>query len=240
MTFQIFIIGGVLTLMNPPLSLIDSSTERTTAVTDAILSGLALGGGIYLLRLNQPDYWKAGLWAGAFGLLALAAALGAIAHGFKMSPAANRRWWYFLNFALSLTIAFFVVGVSYDLGGLATAQVALPVMIAMGTAFGAVTLFFPGRFIIFILYEAIAMLLALGAYGWLAVTGPLPGAGWMATGVLVNIIAAGVQAGWDGRHKPITFIWQFDQNGLYHLIQMVGVIFLLVGLHLALPADMNP
>jgi hypothetical protein len=50
----------------------------------------------------------------------------------------------------------------------------------------------------------------------------------------VTIIAAVVQAGWDGKASPLTFIWQFDQNGLYHLIQMVGVVLLLVGLRMGL------
>jgi predicted ferric reductase len=78
------------------------------------------------------------------------------------------------------------------------------------------------------------MLFALGAYGWLAINNQLPGAGWMAAGVLVTLIAAGVQALWKGQARPLTFIWQFDQNGLYHLIQMVGVVLLLVGLRIGL------
>jgi len=187
-----------------------------------------------MLQIGQADPWKAGLWAWAFGLLALAAALGAIAHGFKMSPAANLRFWQPLNLALGLVVALFVVGVVYDLWGLAAAQTVLPVMLAMGVAFFGVTFVFPGIFLIFIFYEAAAMLFALGAYGWLAVNGHLSGAGWMAAGVLVTLIAAGVQALWKGQTRPLTFIWQFDQNGLYHLIQMVGVVLLLVGLRFGL------
>jgi hypothetical protein len=49
----------------------------------------------------------------------------------------------------------------------------------------------------------------------------------------VTIIAAAVQVGWNGRDNPLTLLWQFDQNGLYHLIQMVGVALLLVGLRTA-------
>jgi hypothetical protein len=56
----------------------------------------------------------------------------------------------------------------------------------------------------------------------------------MAAGVLVTIIAAVVQAGWNGQANPLTLVWQFDQNGLYHLIQMAGVGLLLVGLRTAL------
>lgn len=188
----------------------------------------------HLLQIGQADPWKAAVWAWAFGLLALAAVLGAIAHGFQMSPAANLRFWQPLNLALGLVVALFVVGVVYDLWGLAAAQTVLPVMLVVGAAFFVVTLVFPGIFLVFIVYEAAAMLFALGAYGWLAINNQLPGAGWMAAGVLVTLIAAGVQSLWKGQVRPITFIWQFDQNGLYHIIQMVGVVLLLVGLRIGL------
>lgn len=195
---------------------------------------LGLGCVFHLLQISQADPWKTTLWAWAFGLLALAAALGAVAHGFKMSPAANLRFWQPLNLALGLVVALFVVGVVYDVWGLGVAQTALMVMLGIGVAFFGITLVFPGIFLVFILYEAAAMLFALSAYGWLTVTGQLPGAGWMTAGVLVTLIAAAVQALWDGKARPVTFIWQFDQNGLYHLIQMVGVVLLLVGLRVAL------
>jgi hypothetical protein len=190
-----------------------------------------------LLQIGQGDPWKAGLWAWAFGLLALAAALGTVAHGFKMSAVTNQRFWQPLNLALGLTVALFVVGVVYDIWGLAAAQQILPLMLSFGVVFFAVTQVIGGAFLVFIFYEAAAMFFALGAYGWLAATGRLPGAAWMAAGVLVTMIAAAVQAGWNGRKRPLTFIWQFDQNGLYHLIQMVGVILLLLGLRAALLAS---
>jgi hypothetical protein len=107
-------------------------------------------------------------------------------------------------------------------------------MVAIGIVFFGITLLRPGNFTIFIIYEAVAMLFALSAYVWLAVSGRLPGAGWMAAGVLVTILAAVVQAGWKGQDNPLIMIWQFDQNGLYHLIQMVGVVLLLMGLRIAL------
>jgi hypothetical protein len=201
-----------------------------------MLTLLALGCALHLLQIGQADPWKAGLWAWAFGLLALAAALGTVAHGFKMSVATNQRFWQPLNLALGLTVALFVVGVVYDVWGLAAAQQILPIMLGVGVVFFVIQAI-RDIFLVFIIYEAVAMLFALGTYGWLAATGRLPGAGWMAAGVLVTIIAAAVQAGWNGRQQPLTFIWQFDQNGLYHLIQMVGVILLLLGLRAALLAN---
>lgn len=49
----------------------------------------------------------------------------------------------------------------------------------------------------------------------------------MLTGVLVTIVAAVVQAtGTVG--KPI--FWYFDNNGVFHLVQMAGMVLLFIGL----------
>ena len=71
------------------------------------------------------------------------------------------------------------------------------------------------------------MLFALVAYGWLAINQQLAGVGLMAAGILVTMMAAGVQA---GESVSFTFIWKFDHNGAFHLIQMVGIILLTAGL----------
>ncbi len=210
---------------------IDIPTEQTTAVTDAILALLTLGALVYLLQLGQFQPWKAGLWGWVMGLLALAAALGAIAHGFKMSPEVNRFFWYPLNLALGLVIGLFVAGVTFDLWGLAAARRLLPVMLGVGGLFFVITLLVPGSFLVFIIYEAAGMLFALGAYSWLAWQGRLPGAGWMAAGVLVTVVAAAVQA---SESLSLTLIWPFDHNGLYHLIQMGGLLLLVIGLRAGL------
>ncbi len=68
---------------------------------------------------------------------------------------------------------------------------------------------------------------------WVAYRGHLEGAWLMAVGIFVTIIAAGVQA---GNAFSFTFIWSFDHNGVYHLLQMVGIVFLVAGLRKSLPA----
>jgi hypothetical protein len=209
-------------------------TEQTTAITDAVLTLVALGCLWYLRRIGPGDLWKTNLWSWTFGLLALAAALGTIAHGFKMSAQLYYFFWQPLYLSLGLTVALFVVAVIYDIWGRPAAQRALPVMLVIGLGFYGATLLIPGTFLIFIIYEAVAMLFALGAYGWLTIKGPLKGAGLMTVGVLITIVAAGVQA---GETASVTVIWPFDHNGLYHLIQMVGLLMLLAGLRAALLPD---
>ena len=133
-----------------------------------------------------------------------------------------------LNLSLGLTLGLFVVGAVFDLLGEESARMILPVMLFLGFVFFLITIIFPGSFLTFIIYEAVAMLFALSAYLFLFLKGT-PCAGWMAAGVFVTIIAAIVQA--TGKAGKSIF-WYFDNNGVFHLIQIIGLGLLFVGLRL--------
>ena len=213
------------------MDFIDIPTEQTTAVTDLVLALLAAAGAVYLYRFSQKYRWKTTLWILLLGLLAIAAFLGSIAHGVKLSPAIEILLWYPIKLSLGLLVALFVVAVVYDIWGEALARRVLPVMVVIGVGFLGITLIWPHSFLVFIIYETVAMLFALGGYTWLAWRGRLAGAWLMVGGILTTILAAGVQA---GQLFSFTLIWSFDHNGVYHLIQMVGIVLLLSGLKKAL------
>ena len=214
------------------MEFIESATERTTAATDLLLALVALGSIIYLARFGARDRWKVRIWSWAFGLLVFASAMGAVAHGFKMTEQVNDLLWMPLNLALGLTIAMFVVGVVYDMWGEAASRRVLPILVAVGVVFFAVTVLIPDSFILFILYEAVAMLFSLVVYVLLAARRQA-GAAVMAAGILITIVAAAIQA---SNAISVTFIWEFDHNGIFHLIQIVGVVVLVAGLRAALHA----
>jgi hypothetical protein len=205
-----------------------SPFERMTALTDIILGVLA----VYVTaQIAQYTGFKAEVWAWAFGLLACSAFVAAISHGFEMSQKTNDRIWMPVNLSLGLALSLFVIGALLDLSGEALAKTALPFMLAAGFIFFLITVFIPGNFLVFIAYEAVAMLFSLGVYIFLAFNETLPGAGWMLAGVGVTIMAAVVQAiGKPGR----SILWYFDNNGMFHWIQMLGLILLFVGLQTSL------
>ncbi len=213
------------------MAFIDIPTEQTTAVTDLILALLAVAGAVYLHRIGQKNRWKTTLWILVFGLLALAAFLGSIAHGFQMPPTVQNALWHPIKLSLGLLVALFIVAVVYDIWGEPAARRTWPAMVVIGVGFLGITLIWPDSFMVFIVYETVAMLFALGGYTWLAWQGRLEGAWLMVIGILTTIVAAGVQA---GKLLSFTFIWSFDHNGVYHLIQMVGIGLLLAGLKKAL------
>jgi hypothetical protein len=210
------------------MSITDIPTEQTTAVTDIFLGLLALIVSLTVYKTGHPyDPKKARIWAWAFGLLSVASFVGAAAHGFKMSEAMNFILWQPINLALGLTVALFASGVVYDLKGPSVPRALIPVLIAAGVLFYAVTVLVPGTFIVFIIYEAIAVLFALISYLVLSFRKKHKAYRLMAAGILLSMIAAGVQA---TNSVLFTFIWEFDHNGLFHIIQMAGLIFLLSGL----------
>ena len=63
--------------------------------------------------------------------------------------------------------------------------------------------------------------------------GQLTGAAVMAAGITISIIAAAVQA---SGAVSVTVLWEFDHNGIFHLIQIAGVAVLVIGLRMALLA----
>jgi len=211
---------------------IKDPVEQVTAITDIILAAVCLGG-IFFLQGAPTVYggfFKITVWSAAIGLIGLAAALGAAAHGLVLAQALHQRLWQMLNMALALAVALFVVGVVFDLWGAAASYQALPLMLIISLGFYAATLIYPGIFFVFIVYEGLALIFALGAYAFLSWQGELKGAGLMAGGILLSIIAAGIQA---KKSIRLTLIWQFDHNGVYHLVQVVGIILLLMGLRLS-------
>ena len=206
-------------------------TEKTTAITDILLSLAAAGAIFYLQQIESPENWKINVWSMAFGLIALSGLLGAIAHGIEMPEAVHQRVWSLLNLNLGLAVSVFAIGVVYDMWGLAIARTVLPWMVVLALGFYLVSRFFSGTFFVFIIYEAVVLIFAWSAYSWLALTGQFKGGLLMSTGVLVSIIAAGIQA---SLKTTVKLIFEFDNNGIFHIVQILGIFVLLMGLRSSL------
>ncbi len=216
-----------------PIQLNPNPTELTTGATDALLGVLALGCAVYLSRYRQMDRWKVAIWTWMLGMLAAAALLGAVVHGFALSYGISQLLWRPLFFLLGLLVALFVVAAAYDMSGRLAARRALTLMIPLAVAFLGITQLASGMFLAFILYEALAMFLALGIYVSLAARRRLQGADLMAAAILLNIVAAAIQA---SGSVSFTLVWSFDHNGVFHLVQIVAVVVLMFGLRAALRA----
>jgi hypothetical protein len=208
-----------------------SPTELTTAATDALLGVLALFCVGLLQRYRATNRWKVGIWTWVLLALAAAALLGAMVHGLELRAGTREFLWRPLFLLLGLVVALFLVAASYDWLGGKLARRVLLVMIPVAVGFFVITQVAGGAFLLFIVYEAVAMFAALGIYVSLAIHRRLPGATLIAIAILLNIAAAAVQA---SGSVGFTLIWPFDHNGVFHIVQMIAVVVLMLGLHRSL------
>ncbi len=210
-----------------------SPTELTTGATDAILAFECIVILVYLWRTPSGDRWKIGLWCWVFGLLAFVSMLGALAHGLEMPYSMNAALWKPIYLSLGIIVGHFLVGAIYDWRGRAVAKRLVPWSIGLGIIFFGVTEIFSGSFIVFVLYEVIAMTVSLVIYFFLAVTNRLKGAKIVAIAIFLNLVAAGVQAS----NLSFTLLIPFDHNGVFHLVQMFALAALGLGLRIGMNFD---
>jgi hypothetical protein len=208
-----------------------STTELTTAATDGLLGILAVIGLVLLSSCRDRDSWKVGVWSSVLITLVVVSILGTVVHGFDLSEAARELLWRPLYLLLGLLVALFVVAAVYDWLGRSTASRLLPMAVVVAALFFLLTQVVQGTFLVFVIYEATAMLLALIIYMYLAVRQHRDGAPLMALAIVLNIFAAAVQA---SGSISLAVIWQFDHNGVFHLVQMVAVVVLVLGLRRSL------
>ena len=143
------------------LPLNPSPTELTTAATDAAMGVLSLLLLVDLQRLRVRSAWQRNVWSEVFGLLFVGSVLGAVAHGFDLTTGVRAQIWLPLYFSLGLAVALFVVGAVGDLMGEAAGRRLFPWAVAAGVGFFAASQWLGGAFLIFVIYEGAAMLLAL-------------------------------------------------------------------------------
>ncbi|MDB6028083.1 MAG: hypothetical protein JWM68_4306 [Verrucomicrobiales bacterium] len=210
--------------------LISSQTELTTSVTDAVIAIECVAIMAYLRRAPRGDQWRTRVWCCVFGLMALSSFLGALAHGLEMSKPIREALWKPLYLSLGILVALFMVGAVTDSRGQAFARRLVPWGILVGAAFYGMTELFDGAFIVFVIYEATVLVSALGIYVYLIFTRRVKGAGVVALGILLNLIAAAVQAS----HVSFFFLVPFDHNGVFHLIQMLSTALLGIGLRMGM------
>jgi len=208
------------------LRFLTEQTELTTAASDILLVVVALLCVAFLLRFFRRDPWRVGLWSGVFLLLAGAALLGAVVHGVELSPGLKDLLWQPLFLLLGLVVALFVVASVYDWKGKSKAVRLLPVMFVVAVVFFGVTRLFSSGFFVFVIYEALAMIFALGVYSLLASRRQIGGAAVIALSIVLNMVAAAVQT---SGSISFNLIWAFDHNGIFHLIQVVAVLVMFLG-----------
>ncbi|MGA3086555.1 MAG: hypothetical protein ABSE95_17490 [Thermodesulfobacteriota bacterium] len=210
--------------------LIKSPTELTTSATDLFLAIECVFIIICLWRALAVDRWRTSLWCWVFGLLAFSFFMGSVAHGLDKQASMREALWMLLFLCLGVAVALLVAGALFDWRGRDMAKRLVWLIAAASIIFFVLSRFFDGALIIFVIYEALAIICTLAIYSFLAVTHRLKGSGLISLAILLSIVAAGVQAS----HVSMKVLFPFDHNGIFHLIEMVTLATLGWGLRIGM------
>lgn len=208
------------------MDIVTSLTEQTTAATDALLGLEALCLSGFLQKYHSQRPWRTRLWQVILLLTATVAFTGAVAHGLVMSKPTYELLWKPMVLCLGLIVAAVVLAAALDLWGKDRANKLLPWLGLAAIVFFGITQIPGATFLFFIVYEVVGMLFAIWAYGVLGAKGRLEGAGVVAAGIGLQIVAAGVQA---AGPFEVRLIWLFDHNGIFHLIGMAATLVMVIG-----------
>lgn len=203
-------------------------TEQTTAVTDLILAAQALVCMQYARSRSTDSCFALSLWACVFGLLSFSSLLGAIVHGIELVPVTSRILWGLLYFMLGLLVALIALAALAHVGHDGISKRLVPAGLVVAFVFSAITQVWDNSFLLFVAYEAVMMVMALGIYlacFWLP--SKRRGSGWLAIGILFSLVAAAVDT---QSALRLHWFWTFDNHGIFHLIQMVGLLIITIGL----------
>ena len=209
------------------LQIIDIPTEQTTAATDALLAIFAVGAIVYLSRFTAEAPFKVRIWCGMFACIATAASLGTIVHGLVMSSAVKHYLWQPLALALALSVGTLALGAVHDTWGLAAVRRTIPFMLVVIVVLYAAAKFTAIGMMLNIFFVGGVLFFALGAYILQVFRGQMGGAGYMSAGLLLTVCAGIIQV---RRSMSCKFIWEFDHNGIFHLVQLLALFLLVVGL----------
>ncbi len=200
----------------------DSPTERVSAATDL---GVALLCAFFALAIGlspAPEDPRRSLWVVLFVAAGVAALAGSAYHGLALSPPAKRRLWRAVSFGLAFSAAAFAAILRGETGGsLSAAGVAG--LFAAALLWSLVAANRPWGLAAQILLQA--ALLAAGGAIWSGLVASRANP-WLAAGCAVSLIAGVVQA---TRRVRLRLFWEFDHNGLYHLLQAAGLALFAAG-----------
>jgi len=196
-----------------------------TSITNILLASLVFFLAGRMSRIPKDRFSAACYFTGVLLLLGVAALIGAVDHGF-LEPARLPRYfiqradWIVLGgvtFCLLMTTAKQFFDPRFHQVLLATALIQF--------AADSLAVLFVDSFLDVILNYAPVMLLLLtmNILTLKSKTGSIHGSVYMIAGILILSVASAIQAvGWDAL-SPL------DRNGVYHVVSMLGVVFLYLG-----------
>lgn len=199
-------------------------TEPSTLITDLLLAAVAGTLAVRLWRLSRPGDRAARLWSGGLVVLAVAAATGGLYHGFRtvLGPGLAAATWKVTVLSIGIADLLLAAGALLAWTGGALRQALLGLVAVKFLLYAGWMARHDDFTYVLLEYAPSLVLLALLSL-WGSCSQPGRGGSWVLAGVLVSAVAAVVLA------LGVSFHPHFNQNDLYHLIQIVAVWLLYRG-----------
>ncbi len=210
--------------------LVKSPTELTTSATDLFLAIECAFILILLWKTPAVDRWRTFLWCWFFGLLAFSSFLGAAAHGLDLQASKREALFVFIFFGLGVVVVLLAAGALLDWCGRDTMKRPVWLFVTVSIVLFSSGRFLRGALILFAIYKALALMVALAIYSSLAATHKLKGSPFISLAILLTLVAVGVQT----RQISITIFFPFDHNGIFHLIEIAALAVLGFGLKIGM------
>lgn len=195
--------------------------EPSTMLTDYALAGVTGWLACSLFRAREGQHARS-FWALAFTALALAAALGGTWHGFApaFAPLVVPLVWKATVLCVGIASFGMLAGSAFatTAGG---ARKSLLVIAAVKLAIYSGWMVGHSDYIYVIADTGTALILLAALHGWSAARDRA--SRWILAGVVVSVLAAGVQASGLALHR------HFNHNDLYHVIQIAAMILFYAG-----------
>jgi len=205
----------------------DVPVEQTAAVTDLILVALAVWGILHLKIVVKTPSWRRTIWTSFFYLMLIVCMLGVVVHGVHLLDSTRLHLWHVLFFFLGFFLMSFTLAIICDLCGEEVSKKLLPYLMLAGAGFFILAISIPNGFFGFVVYQFLIMIPVIIGYTRLAFKQKRGAALWMVAAGIFSMIAVVFQV---NTKLQFSFIWTFDHNGIYHLVQSVGILLFIVWL----------
>lgn len=192
---------------------------------------------LWIGRDNSGNRFQRKTWFLFFLFLGLASCRGSIVHGIELTAKMRYFLWNPLYLFLALSVSFFVVGAVFEISGEKVSRKSLPFMLCLAVALFLITAFMPGFFLVFIIYEALGLMICLGIFLVKVLQTRETAYLVMIAGILLTAFAAFLQSRTD---LVLHLIWEFDHNGIFHLVQMPGLTLIFLSVRKLLSIKSTP
>jgi len=200
-------------------------TEPMTMLTDCVLGLSSAWWSMRLRKCARRDGQKSiALWSAGFFGFALASFAAGTYHGLgqELEPSARASLWIFVALAMAVASGLMLCAAVIVSTSGAMRRALVVASIAKALAFAILGTQSDEYLLVIVDYgSAQLLILTLAAIGWRR--DRAPSAPWIAAGVAVSAIAAGVQQSGFALHE------HFNHNDLYHVIQLLGLYLLYRG-----------